>query len=418
MSVFNKKWVVWNSNNGFTFVWNNLLSCWNVVLNQNDKYNFLKINSDVSRSNDYISKKVWINWLSLINTNDWEILPREWNKDIYDYVDSLFSLQTWDFWKKQVFTNTNISWENFFQPVRNVADWWKIKRFEPIDTRAIFKNDWPMWGIESFTIINRNWQSQELTRDEVWFYLYNEDPVNPWNWYWVVDWIIFDILADREAWRTNYYTFENNWVPWAIFTLSEWIKDPDQIKKAQDLITKKFNWSANSNKILASPHITDVKVLNLSNKDMEYLWGRQYSSTKIASAFGLHPKLIGYEGKTWSYSEIVEIRKEIHSTTIKWFERYLSNIMNTLIDKFSNELLFDLSQFDIQLNSETFDDEQAIFKSQREDYKLWFFTANQILKSRNLPESEDKDYWESRYIATNLNKVWAVQVEDNSEDEE
>ena len=129
--------------------------------------------------------------------------------------------------------------------------------------------------------------------------------------------------------------------------------------------------------------------MNISNKDLEYIGGRKFASAKIASAFWIHPKLIWYEGTTGSYSEIKEIRREIHETTIRWFELYIENIMNTLIDKFWKDLEFDLIKYNIVL--------------------FWLLTPNQIFKDRWLPIISD-EFWESRYIASNLVKIGAENI--------
>lgn len=406
LDLFTKK--SYSNNTQTSFIGNNLLSCGSLIINNNDKYRFLKTNSDVRRSNDYISKKIWLRWL-VLQDSSWEELSKQDFPEEYKYLNNLFSDWTFLKWKRQLITNTNISWENYFQPVEWIINWGKITKFETIDTRAILKNFNANWSLNSFSVIPLwFWDSKMVTTDEIWYFIYEDDPVNPWYWFWIIDWIIFDILADREAWRTNYYTFENNWIPWAIFTLDESITKREDVARAAEDLKNKFQWSSNTNKIAASPYIKDVKVLNISNKDLEYIGWRKFSSEKIASAFWLHKKLLGYEWEHWSYSEITEIRKEVYETTIKWFESYVENIMNSLVEKFSNKLEIDLSKYTIKLKSENFEDIMAIENAQREDYKLWLKTANQILTERWLPETEDVDYWNSRYIANNLAKVWAI----------
>jgi len=375
-----------------------LLSCWHLRISLDDIYKLKKYNSDVNWCIDKIAQKTSINGLYLEDKN-WEVLDKEKNKEEYIYLNKLFTSQTFNFWKDVFFTNTTLSWENYIEPQYNINN--KIIKFANIDSRGMSKViNSNTWEIEWFKQYPKIWKSKEFWSDELWYFMYKQDVENENMSMWLLDWIIFDILWDLEAVKTNYYFFQNDAIPGAVFMLDKNM-NKEQLALATEQIKQKFSWSENKHKFLVSNWVEDVKTLVMSHTDMDFLNQRKFTIDKVSSTFWVPKELLWYVVDSWSYSKIIEITKEFRNSTIKAYEIYLESIINILINNYSKDLLIDLSKYKVKCSSESFEDRNIIEENQRKDINNGVVTINEVRQERWL-EPFKQEFAKNPLIQTNL----------------
>jgi len=367
--------------NGFSSISNQELdTCWWLRISLDTLYRLKKYNSDIQNWIRIISQKTAMKGLYLVNEN-WEVLDKNKFKKEYYYVNKLFTAQTINFWKNLFFTNTIISWENYIEPQYN----WNIKskkivKFMPLDSRWMSKLIDDNGNIQWFKQYTNN-KVLSFNYNELGYFMFWQDVENENLSMWLLDWIIFDVMWDIEASKTNFYFFKNNAIPNAIFMM-----DPDMgqedLEIAIENIKQKYSWSENQHKILVSSAVKDVKTLDISHKDMDFLNQRKFTTDKISSALWIPKELMGYVSDGGSYSKIIEIRKEFHQSTIAWFESYLENVLNVLINLYSKDLLVPLDWIIIKCDWESIDDRVIIEESQRKDIETWIITINEARQER------------------------------------
>ena len=376
-----------------------LLGCWQIRISLDDLYKLKKYNSDVNGCISLISQKTSINGLYLEDKN-WEVLDKTKFKEEYTYLNKLFTSQTFNFWKENFFTQTTISWENYIEPQYNINN--KIIKFATIDSRSMSKLVDENWNITWFKHYPK-WVSsrpKEFQPDEIGYFMYRVDVENENLSMWLLDWIIFDVLWDLEANKTNYYFFQNDAIPGAVFMLDKSMSK-DQLELASEQIKEKFSWSENKHKFLVSNWVEDVKTLVMSHTDMDFLNQRKFTIDKISATFGVPKELLWYVVDSWSYWKIIEITKEFRNSTIKAYETYLEACINIIISNFSEDLLIDLSEYTIKCDSESFEDRDKIEENQRKDINNWIITINEVRTERWL-ESFKENFTDVPLIQTNL----------------
>ena len=245
------------------------------------------------------------------------------------------------------------------------------------------------WNITWFKQHSKLHKINEYSRDEIWYFIFKQDVENENLSMWLLDWLVFDLFNDFEGNKRNFYFFKNDAIPNALFVLDDTMSD-EQTKAVRDQIQNKYSWSQNSHKFIASNAVKDVKFLNLTNKDMEFLSQRKFTIDKIASTFWVPKELLWYVENVWSYSKIIEIRRDFYEWTIKTYDKYLESVINLLLNKFSDDLKLNFEWLTIKVNSSTSENKQLIEENQRKDIEMWIITINEVRWERWLPEYKEK----------------------------
>ena len=368
--------------------WNSLFGCWSIKINLDDIFRLKKYNSDIANSIRIISWRVWIDGFTIIDPQG-DILEEETNQDRYDYLKSMFTEQTWTFWKKKFFTQTFCAWENYLLPEKNVNS--KILKFTTLDARSMVKKiDTETGDIVGFKQYNKYWKSpRSFSRDDLSYTVYEEDPENENLSMWKLDWIIFDALSDFESSKRNYIFFRNDAVPNAIFMLDENMNEK-QFQFAIEQIKAKYSGSNNAHKFIANNAIKDVKILNVSNRDMEFLNQKTFTIEKIASAFWIPLEILGYVKNVGSYSKIIEIREDFYDWTLSEYDEYIESVINLALQKFEKDLLISFEWYTVKVDSSVKKNKEKIEEWQRKDIEVWIITVNQAREARWMePHAEE-----------------------------
>jgi len=360
----------------FTVIWQELQQyCWEFVITKDTYYTIQERSWEAQAYKEKIINWVGKNWMYL--EKDWSVYdnPEELNK-----INNIFKDNTWQSFKDKYYTSNFCSWDIYIYPKTNAL--WEITS-QVIDSRTIRKNVDKYWNITWYTQVV--WQAmKQIPVDWLYNSITRFDPNNPSYWKSLYKSIVYDSLSDKESSQRQFYFFKNNAVPNAVFMLDPKVTDPEIIKSIKDDLKNKYGWSANAHKSIVSSWITDVKLLELSNKDLDLLNLRKFVIQKMGILFQIDPRLIWFMQDSWADRSIWSIRKEAGETIYN-----LSRILEEDTNNFYKMFINPNADFVIKLDNESFEDRNVIEENQRKDVSLWLLTINEIRKERWLDEYAD-----------------------------
>lgn len=144
-----------------------------------------------------------------------------------------------------------------------------------------------------------------------------------------VETLIYDVMGDDEASKSNYAFFKNNAIPNTLIILDDDISD-DGLKTAVAQLKEQFAGGANRHKISANRGIKDIKQLSNSMKDMEFLELRKFTIEKICTAMSVPKVILGYhDGVNFSNSD--SMYRTFIEDTVRPLEILLSKFLTEVI---------------------------------------------------------------------------------------
>lgn len=105
-----------------------------------------------------------------------------------------------------------------------------------------------------------------------------------------IETLVYDVMGDNEAMKSNYFFFKNNAVPNTIVILEDGIDD-EQYEKAIASMKAQFSGGANRHKVSTNIGIKDIRTIGQTYKDMEFTLLRQFTTDKVCSAMSV-PKTV------------------------------------------------------------------------------------------------------------------------------
>ncbi len=214
-----------------------------------------------------------------------------------------------------------------------------------------------------------------------------------------VETLIYDVMGDDEASKSNYAFFKNNAIPNTLIILDDDISD-DSLKTAVAQLKEQFAGGANRHKISANRGIKDIKQLSNSMKDMEFLEMRKFTIEKICTAMSVPKVILGYhDGVNFSNSD------SMYRTFIEDTVRPLE----VLLSKFLTEIIraeFKVENIELKfVDNRDFDRKDKIDEAEKL-IGLWLMTLNEG-RTRLGEEKYDWD-WADRPLI----KKWYEFAED------
>lgn len=369
---------------GFSYIWNTLNACWEIEFSLNT---FYEIQNYITEAQAYKNKIVnWVgnNWMYIIDSNN-KIIKND--KLLSNIIDT-FSDPTFKLFKERYFTHHFCSWDIYLYRKTNMLN---DITAQVVDSRTIKKKIDNKWNIISYEQRWINGKVNNISVEDMYNSIVRFNSDNPFYWASLYQGILYDAMADKETSRRNFYFFKNNAVPNIIFMLNPEFTNKEEIKLFEEDIKKKYQWAENSSKFMLSNAITDAKVLDINNKDLDLIQMREFFIKKMAIVFQIDPRIIGYITESWADRSITSIRAEAKETL-----NVLSNQLETDMNKFYKEFVDKKFQYKIKLDSETFEDVNEISENQRKDVVLWLVTVNEIRRERWLDEY--KEEWSKKPI--------------------
>jgi HK97 family phage portal protein len=299
-------------------------------------YKLYRENTDLRRCVEELYQTSWKDWYKLYQ---WENELRNSN------IENILNFENW-FWmlKAIIIRDLQIAWNVFILPVRNWLN--NIIWYQVLDPRTIRVVANKYWEVIRY-IQTRWWNTQEFWADEIFHFKDMIDPDNEVIWISKIETLVYDIMADKESWRSNYAFFKNNAIPSTLITLENDL-DENEVRNAINTLKQQFSWGSKRHKITASMWIKDVKQLWWGIWDMEFAVLRWFTTERICSAMWV-PKTILWYSDWVNYSTSDNQFRKYIENTIRPLQHQIEFIFNKLIQAINPNIkleFLDLNQFD------------------------------------------------------------------------
>lgn len=169
----------------------------------------------------------------------------------------------------------------------------------------------------------------EFQPSQVFHVTLEDDPDNELLGFSNLETALIEARTDIAAGETNYYFFENDAVPSVLYITEDGADaNSDESQAALDSIKATFGGARNRNKAGILSGIKEVKVLSMSQKDMEFVVGRKFNTDKVCSVFGVPKFILGYS-ETVNYSSGAKLLEKFYRGTIQPIENAIEDQINS-----------------------------------------------------------------------------------------
>ena len=174
--------------------------------------------------------------------------------------------------------------------------------------------------------------------------------------------IIWEARTDHAAMISNFKFFENNAVPSALYILDEKIPT-EKLKAKFDEIKKHFGGAANYKKAGAIVGVKDIKMLNISQKDMDFLAGRKFTTDKICASFGVPKFLLGYTDAVNNNNGTEQMKDFFENTIVPIESSFQDNITMQFLVREGYDVAFLFNQHRLATAEELEARAEKLYKS-------------------------------------------------------
>lgn len=201
---------------------------------------------------------------------------------------------------------------------------WGLKRLDP---RTIFIVANKYGQILKYFQRVEGGDAIEFDPNQIFHLMLEKDPDNELLGFPNLETALWEARTDIAAAETNYFFFENDAVP-SVLYITESGTTEDEEKAALEGIKSQFGGAKNRNKAGMLSGIKEVKVLSMSQKDMEFVVGRKFNTDKVCSVYGVPKFLLGYS-ETVNYSSGAKLLEKFYRGTVQPIENSIQNQINT-----------------------------------------------------------------------------------------
>ncbi len=318
---FKKAWDKARTYTGQTF-WYTWVVPWTYSL----FYRLYKKNSDIRRCIIELQETVWSHWYVLKDKNSWEE-----KKDIM--IEKL--LKDYKKLKNLIIRDLSITGNLFILKEQSIG--WQVIKWNTMDPRTVRIIADQYWDIYGYRQIVK-WETNNFSENEVLQSMIESDPDNELFGISIMEALMIDVLSDNEANLSNYNFFKNGAIPGSLIILDEDLSE-DEAKNVIARMKKQFSWGKNSHKTAVVQWIKDIKKMQQTMSDMEFLALRKFNTERITAGFGV-PKVIlnytewvNYSNADMQYTKFIE-------NTIRPWERRIEDIFNELIQEINPNIEF------------------------------------------------------------------------------
>lgn len=384
------------------YVWSSVWDLWAIKTDKKDAFYILRKNVIVSAAWKLMSNRVWANGIWLID-DKWEIVDLEsdrvWKEiverankffaipSLYNYVYRSFGMILWAWQKFSTIDQMNWIWE--------ATEESKIKI---LDSRYVSVKSDAYWTPVSYSY---NWLEQ-LSPEIVVDYIVYEDLDNPIYGMSQIESILIDALTDYATSTRQLLFFKNNAMPNVVYMLDKSkIKNEEQAKEFERIITEKHWWNSQSNKPLASTFIDDIKILEMSHKDLDLINQRIFSHKEAWVVLWFDLRLLSYmKDSWWSFSEMDSLTLKNANSQLEVYAKRIEVWMKLEYEKFIWPI-----PYSFKLQNELYKDIKAETDLVTLQINSWMITPNQANKIIWLPVSDDVRL-DEYYLSNSLSIMW------------
>lgn len=207
--------------------------------------------------------------------------------------------------------------------------------------------------------------------------------------------VIWEAKTDLSAMMANYYFFENDAQPAVQYILDNDNFTKEQLEEAAAYIESEFKGVKNRNRAAVMAGVKEIKTISVSQKDMQFLEGRKFTTEKICAAFGTPKFLLGYT-ESVNNNNGVELKSDFYQSTIQPIEENIAEVITqTLVVQAGYAGLVAY-----QFKPQTFDEQASIEERALKEYHGGAITLRQYKKKTNQEISEADEQIENfdKYI--------------------
>lgn len=365
---------------GFTFSeFSNALEGREVEISINTFYQLYRRNGDIRTCIRKTAKKIWVRGVYL-ETATGQIIN---NTKLVKRITQLFSMPTFLDFKVESLKHLMVWGELYITPNMDLAN--NLVAFQILDPRTMTKLIDSYGEISGYRQFSHKGGSKTYSVDEIAYYQFEKDNDNEAFWLSALEGVVWDALTDLNANKSNYYFFDNDSVPRAVFLLNDGMdyEDEEVINQVEALQTQ-MKGAKNKHKSIASNLIKDVKPIAITNKDMEFINQRKLTTEKVCATLEVPKSLLGYVDNV-NYANAENLYKTWIETTIRPYEEYFEFIINEVLKKFA----LDFSGIVVQLEGEDLNDIYKDHDDQRADVDKGILTINEVREDRGLEPLEE-----------------------------
>lgn len=173
--------------------------------------------------------------------------------------------------------------------------------------------------------------SVEFLPEEILHFKIDTDPNHELFGFSPMETVIWEARTDLSAMMANYFFFENDAQPAIQYILDGDLSDEEQ-KLAAQLIQDQFKGVKNRNRSGVLSGVKEIKTFNISQKDMEFLQGRRYTTEKICAAYGVPKFMLGYTD-TVNNNNGIELKAKFYESTIQPLEELIQEVINEFLER-------------------------------------------------------------------------------------
>lgn len=334
-------------------------------INQTLFYKMFRANSDLRRCIEEIQQAIWSEWFELRTLNsDWE----------YEIINDLLiekilnSYNNFNFLKNEIIKHFLISWNVFILKTKNARQ--QANSYKVLDTRFMSVITDTDYNVVRYTYFDPRVNKQfNYSIDEIYHYKNISDIDNPIFWMSLLEGIVYDVMWDKEANISNYYFFKNDALPSALYVLEQGLSTDEQ-KAIFENLRMQLEWSYNKHKNIISWNIVDIKQIQNTHKDMDFLEQRKYTTEKICACMWVPRSILNYTD--WiNYTNADTQYKKFVDNTIKPNIDMVSYILTSLINQdFKKDII-------VYISNNLIDDLKDKTEIANKNVSNWIWTRNE-----------------------------------------
>ena len=271
---------------------------------------------------------------------------------------------------------------NFFGHIEKNTTGQPLK-FRPIDPRTMYVVADKYGNIIKYEQRIMGSESVSFQPEEIVHSVMDTSTINPLLGVSPIESIATEGLTELESQKSNLMFYENHSVP-AHLLIVDGELTSEQYKELKAEIDNKFKGAENRFKSGMIPFVKDIKTIAPSQKDMQYLETRWFTTKKVVVAFGVDSFILGYtEGVQRGNADT--IYKMFYENTVRPQETEFEEMINK--DLFP-KLGIDRILFKVKKSS--YDNQQEVANITRADVLSGIMTVNEARKERGLEPSENE----------------------------
>lgn len=304
-----------------------------VARNMETYFRMYRVNADLRRCIEEVQQtccksgyqtKIWVN-----NREDYKVVYNEQVEEALNFIDNFGTL------KNDIVQMKMLTENVFIQKIRDLKN--RVVGWKVLDTRRVsILTD--KEGTRLAYILRDGASMNRIPLEEIFHFIWNRDPDNCFFGMSLLETIVYDVLGDEASVIMNYYYFDNDAIPSALYIMDKNLSEDEQ-KLLLENIKGQLSWARNKSKSIVSNGIEDIKKISDDRKDIQFVELRKYATDKVCAVMGVpriilnYTEWVNYSNAEMQYTKFIE-------NTIRPMEWFLNMVFTAMIQDISPNLEF------------------------------------------------------------------------------